>query len=185
MCPMAPYLGVRRGECICVVPWMPRSQKILLVWKATTPTKPHPIQLHDERTRVLQLRVRQISSINFEAESIFIMTLHHDISSLYHALVVMSLDLSPRVTRYKRNVFVHYTAVRTLLPSLTKMCTHQPKPSCHFFPSFGPRSAWSLMCSACVNVYISVLSSAAFQTNLRYLPGYVPVFIQSIQKLLS
>ncbi|KAL7682589.1 hypothetical protein Plhal304r1_c048g0130601 [Plasmopara halstedii] len=51
VCPKPPYLGARKGERICVVPSIPRSHLLLLVWKAPTTTKPHSIQLYDDQAR--------------------------------------------------------------------------------------------------------------------------------------
>jgi hypothetical protein len=47
--PQAPYVGVKMGERVHIVPSIPRSQLLSIVWKPPTPNKPHPIQLHHDR----------------------------------------------------------------------------------------------------------------------------------------
>jgi len=45
--PQSPYAGVRVLNRLCLVPTVPRSQLLRLVWQVPTTAKPHPIQLHD------------------------------------------------------------------------------------------------------------------------------------------
>ncbi|KAL7993094.1 hypothetical protein Plhal703r1_c86g0174011 [Plasmopara halstedii] len=47
--PRAPYVGVKVRERKHLVPLIPRSQLLDIVWKPPTPKKPHPIQLHHDR----------------------------------------------------------------------------------------------------------------------------------------
>ncbi|KAF1321906.1 hypothetical protein FI667_g11648, partial [Globisporangium splendens] len=46
--PPSPYLGCTSGSKVCVVPAIPRSALLRVVWTPTPPNKPHPMTLHNQ-----------------------------------------------------------------------------------------------------------------------------------------
>ncbi|KAF1327039.1 putative Pollike protein, partial [Globisporangium splendens] len=43
-----PHLGCKSGSKVCLVPSIPRSALLRVVWKPTPPNKPHPMTLHNQ-----------------------------------------------------------------------------------------------------------------------------------------
>ena len=50
------FVGVKIGERVRMVPSIPRSQLLKLVWQAPAPSKPHPVQLHDRQATLRQVQ---------------------------------------------------------------------------------------------------------------------------------
>ena len=50
-----PHLGCKTGAKICLVPFIPRSALIGVVWTPPPPTKPHPMTLHSPRITAVQI----------------------------------------------------------------------------------------------------------------------------------
>ena len=53
---LLPYLGCRSGDKVCLIPFIPRSALLCVVWTPTLPTKPHPLTLHSERVGVRRIQ---------------------------------------------------------------------------------------------------------------------------------
>ena len=55
-CRALPYLGCMSATKVCLIPAIPRSSLLGLVWAPTLPTKPHPMSIHSQRVGQEQIR---------------------------------------------------------------------------------------------------------------------------------
>ena len=53
---LLPYLGCRSGDKVCLIPFIPRSALLRVVWTPTLPAKLHPLTLHSERVGVRRIQ---------------------------------------------------------------------------------------------------------------------------------
>ncbi|KAF1315212.1 putative Pollike protein, partial [Globisporangium splendens] len=53
---LLPHLGCKSGVKTCLVPTIPRSALLRVVWTPTPPTKPHPMTIHSQRVGDEQIK---------------------------------------------------------------------------------------------------------------------------------
>ncbi|KAF1318193.1 putative Pollike protein, partial [Globisporangium splendens] len=51
-----PHLGCKSGVKVCLIPAIPRSALLRMVWTPAPPTKPHPMTLHSQRVDEQQIK---------------------------------------------------------------------------------------------------------------------------------
>ncbi|KAG2767444.1 hypothetical protein PC129_g25200, partial [Phytophthora cactorum] len=53
---MIPHLGCKSGVKVCLIPAIPRSALLRIVWTLALPTKPHPMTVHSQRADEEQIK---------------------------------------------------------------------------------------------------------------------------------
>ncbi|KAG4217474.1 hypothetical protein PC116_g34045, partial [Phytophthora cactorum] len=53
---MIPHLGCKSGVKVCLIPAIPRSALLRIVWTPVLPTKPHPMTVHSQRADEEQIK---------------------------------------------------------------------------------------------------------------------------------
>lgn len=53
---LLPHVGCRSGEKVCLLPAIPRSALLHVMWTPAVPTKPHPMTVHSQRANTKQIK---------------------------------------------------------------------------------------------------------------------------------